>query len=155
MLSDADLRPMHRAIAASSDALALGNMPFGASLVTAQGELLHVSANNQVSSGDCTGHAELVLVREVSAAHGVQALRGGTVYASGEPCAMCCGALFWAGVKRVVFAATQADIALALGGPILPLRSADVLAGASPAVEVEGPLLRPEALAVLGRFNSI
>jgi tRNA(adenine34) deaminase len=154
MLTNADLAPMRLAITASSDALAAGNMPFGASLVTARGELLHTSANNQVTSGDCTGHAELVLVREVSAAHGVHALRGGTVYASGEPCAMCCGAMFWAGVSRVVFAATQDDIAQALGGPVLPLRSADVLAGASPAVMVEGPLLGAEAVAVLRRFKS-
>jgi tRNA(adenine34) deaminase len=154
MLTDADIKPMQRAIAASADALAIGNMPFGASLVTAQGELLHVSANNQVTNSDCTGHAELVLVREVSAAHGVQALRGGTVYASGEPCAMCCGAMFWAGVSRVVFAATQDDIAQALGGPVLPMRSADVLAGASPSVRVEGPLLGAEAVAILKRFKS-
>ena len=62
---------------------------------------------------------------------------------------MCSGAMFWAGVRRIVFAATQRDIALALGGDRLPVGCAAVLAAALPAVEVDGPLLRDEAVAVL------
>jgi tRNA(adenine34) deaminase len=75
-----------------------------------------------------------------------------TVYASGEPCAMCSGALFWGGVSRVVYAATTADIIGALGGASLPIRTTEVLAGASPSVTVEGPVLRDEAVAVLHLF---
>ncbi len=146
---DADIALMQQAIAASRAAWQAGNMPFGATLVSPAGEVLLVSANNQVSAGDCTGHAELVLVREATQQLGAASLRGATVYASGEPCAMCCGALFWAGVRRVVFAASQDQIAAALGGPVLPIHSADVLAGAVPAVAVDGPLLADEALAVL------
>jgi tRNA(adenine34) deaminase len=144
-----DHTPMQRAIDASRDALAAGNMPFGATLVSPAGELLWTAQNNQVTSGDCTGHAELVLVRDATAKLGAAALRGATVYASGEPCAMCSGAMFWAGIRRVVFAASQADIAAALGGDSLPIRSAQVYAGASPAVEVEGPVLPGPAIQVL------
>ncbi len=97
-LTNADHEPMRLAIQASRDAAAVGNMPFGATLVSPAGELLWTARNNQVTSGDCTGHAELVLVREARAALGAEAVRGGTVYASGEPCAMCCGAMFWAGM---------------------------------------------------------
>jgi tRNA(Arg) A34 adenosine deaminase TadA len=149
-----DLGAMRRAIAASREALQAGNMPFGASLVSPAGALLWVSQNKQVSTGDCTGHAELVLVREVSAALGVAALRGATVYASGEPCAMCSGAMFWAGVARIVYAASQAEIAQVLGDPVLPITSAQVLAGARPAVQVDGPLLGAEAVAVLREARS-
>ena len=77
------------------------------------------------------------------------ALRGATVFASGEPCAMCSGAMFWAGISRVVFAASVQDIADALGGPSLPLRCAQALHAAQPPVQVEGGLLREEAVAVL------
>ena len=148
-LTAADHDPMHRAIEASRAAVAAGNMPFGATLVSPDGRLLWTAQNNQVTSGDCTGHAELVLVREARAALGAEAVRGGTVYASGEPCAMCSGAMFWAGIRRVVYAASQDDISAALGGDTLPIRSAQVYAGASPSVQVDGPLLADEAIAVL------
>jgi len=148
-ITAADHEPMRQAIEASREAIAEGNMPFGATLVSPEGSLLWTARNNQITRGDCTGHAELVLVREATAKLGADALRGGTVYASGEPCAMCSGAMFWAGIRRVVFAASQQDIIDALGGEQLPIRSAQVYAGASPAVQVDGPLLGSSAIEVL------
>lgn len=146
-----DARYLREAIAASQRALDAGNMPFGASLVK-DGQLLWVAQNNQRTMADCTGHAEVALVREARTALGPEATQGATVYASGEPCAMCAGAMFWAGVRRVVYAATTPDIEAALGGPSLPMRCADTLAQAQPAVAVDGPFLRDEAVAVLQRF---
>lgn len=144
---------MDLAIRASQQALEVGNMPFGATLLAADGALLHVAGNNQVTSGDCTGHAEMVLLREASMRLGREALRGTTVFASGEPCPMCSGALFWAGVRRVVYAASQQDIADCLGGDTLAVTTAAVLGQGSRAVAVEGPLGRAAAVAVLRRFN--
>ena len=140
---------MRLAIQASQQALDAGNMPFGAALLSRGGELLHVAGNNQVTSGDFGGHAEMVLLREASTRLGREALRGTTVLASGEPCAMCSGALFWAGVRRLVFAASQQDIAECLGGDVLAVTSRQVLERAAPAVEVDGPLLREDAVRVL------
>lgn len=139
---------MQAAIEASRQALAAGNMPFGASLGK-DGRLLWTAQNTQITAQDCTGHAEVVLVREARQALGDDATVGATVYASGEPCAMCAGAMFWAGIRRVVFGATTPDIEAALGGPSLPMRCADALAGAQPAVQVEGPVLRDKAVEVL------
>jgi tRNA(Arg) A34 adenosine deaminase TadA len=139
---------MRAAIEASRQALAAGNMPFGACLGK-DGRLLWTAQNTQITAQDCTGHAEVVLVREARQALGDDATEGATVYASGEPCAMCAGAMFWAGIRRVVFGATTPDIEAALGGPSLPMRCADALAGAQPAVQVEGPVLRDEAVKVL------
>ena len=144
---------MALAIEASARALDAGNMPFGAVLVSPQGKLLAVAENNQVSERDCTGHAEMVLVREVARTQGSGSLTGGTVYASGEPCAMCCGAMFWAGVSKVVYAASQNDITRALGTPALPITSREVLAQATPAMVVEGPLMDAQAVAVLQRMR--
>jgi tRNA(adenine34) deaminase len=143
---------MRLAIGASRDALREGNFPYGAALVSRDATIVHVSRNNQVSTGDCTGHAEVVLVREVAQQHGAPALEGATVYASGEPCAMCSGALFWAGVSRVVFAMPTATINAVGGPPFLVSRTQDVLTGASRPVEVDGPLLEAEAVAVLREF---
>lgn len=143
---------MRLAIAASRQAFREGNFPYGATLVSRDGAIVHVSRNNQVSTGDCTGHAEVVLVREVAQQHGASALEGATVYASGEPCAMCSGALFWAGVSRVVFAMPTATINDVGGPPYLVSRTHEVLAGASRAIEVDGPVLEHEAVAVLREF---
>jgi len=143
-----DLEAMKQAIAASRRALAAGDMPYGAVLMSPAGEVLHVAGNNQNSARDCTGHAEMVLIRQAETRLGLDALRGATVYASGEPCAMCAGALYWAGVSRVVFGASQADI-VAHGGTVLPVGVMEVLGTAQPAVRVEGPLLNDEAVAVL------
>ncbi|MDB5805158.1 MAG: cytosine/adenosine deaminase [Betaproteobacteria bacterium] len=149
MTAEDDARYMRMAIDASHEALHEGNMPYGAVMVSADGELVHVSRNNQVTSGDCTGHAETVLIREVCAAHGADKLAGATVYASGEPCAMCAGAIFWAKVARVVFGASNESIMSVCGPPTLSLNTAAVLAAGSHAIKVEGPLLEEEAVAVL------
>ena len=143
-----ELAAMRLAIAASREALDAGDGPYGATLVSAAGEVLQVARNTKVTSGDFTAHAEMVAVREVAARLGADAVKGSTVFASGEPCAMCAGAMFWAGVKRVVYGATNPQIAALLGGQLLPIRCADVLAGASPAMQVDGPVLDDEAIAV-------
>jgi tRNA(Arg) A34 adenosine deaminase TadA len=149
MTTVADETAMRRAIAASRAALARGDRPYGAVLVSAQGEPLHEAGNREVTTADCTAHAETVLVREAQARLGLDALRGSTVYASGEPCALCAGAMFWAGVRRVVWAASQPLMARLMGGELLPARCAQVLAGSTPPVRVEGPLLEDEAAVVL------
>jgi tRNA(adenine34) deaminase len=146
---DPDSAAMALAIAASRAALGAGDEPYGAALVSARGELLHVAANHQNTRRDVTAHAEVELVREVVEKFGQAALRGGTVYASGEPCAMCSGALYWAGVGRIVFAAASDVMHRISGGDQLPIRCAQVLAGTSRPVQVDGPVLADAAVAVL------
>ena len=144
-----DLAPMRLAIEASREALAAGDAPYGAVLVAPDGRVLHAAANTRHSSRDCTAHAEIVLVREAEARLGIEALHGSTVYASGEPCAMCAGALFWAGVRRIVFAVPNRVMGDLFGGEQLPISCAQTLADVAPAVRVDGPVLEDEALVVL------
>ena len=148
-----DLQALQLAIDASAAAAANGDGPFGATLVVGDSHEWLVAANNVNSAADCTGHAEMVVLRNAQKAWGRPRLRGATLYASGEPCAMCAGALFWAGVSRVVFGATQEDVIRLLGAsPAIPTDSRTTLARAQPAVLIEGPLLNEEACAVLKRF---
>ena len=58
-----DLEAMHLAIDASATAVDNGDGPFGATLVSADGSLVLVAANNVRTASDCTGHAEMVAVR--------------------------------------------------------------------------------------------
>lgn len=143
-----DTTYLRRAFVAARSARAAGDMPFGAVLAR-DGQAVWTSRNRQNTSGDPSAHAELVLLREACAALGPDALRGATVYASGEPCAMCAGAMFWAGVARIVYGAPTPEMDARLGGATLGLRCADALAHAQPPVTVDGPLLLDEALAAL------
>lgn len=140
---------MRLAIEASRAALQRGDEPYGACLVAPDGHVLLVAGNEQHSTHDCTAHAEMVLVRRALAELGAASLQGATVHASGEPCAMCAGALYWAGVAHVAYAVPQPEMAGLLGGRLLPARAAQLLGTAVPPLPVTGEILREEALAVL------
>jgi len=146
-MNPTDQRLLRAAIALSARARDAGNQPYGALLADAQGRVLLEAVNTQVIDRDCTGHAELNLMRDASPRFTREQLAACTVYASGEPCPMCAGALYWSGVGRVVFGLSIESMT-ALGGPDadeLSLHAADVLASGVRPVEVIGPALEDEA----------
>ncbi len=146
MSEDRDLDLMGRAIALSAEAAQRGDACFGAVVADAEGVVLAAVGSTARTSGDPLAHAAIEAVRAAEAAGGMPP--GATLYASGEPCAMCATALFRAGLRRVAFAGGAAP-GLAPG---LGWSCAEVLAAASEPVELVGPLLRPEAEAVRDLF---
>lgn len=150
-MSPLDLAHLRAAIAASLEASRRGDEPYGAVLVDELGTVLLGAGNTQVTERDCTGHAETNLLREATRRFDAETLARCTVYASGEPCPMCAGAIYWSGVRRVVFALDLARMR-ALAGPgadELLLGCRDVLARGMHAIEVLGPALEEEAATVL------
>ena len=102
---------MRRAIALSAEAVAGGGGPFGA-LVWREGRILG-EGRNQVGPGrDPTAHAEVMAIRAACASLGTPKLDGATLYASCEPCPMCLGAAWWAGIGAIVYGNAGADLAL-------------------------------------------
>ena len=101
-LSPDDQGYLLAAVESARDARAHGNHPFGAALVTSDGRVVRAE-NTVVTAGDPTGHAETNLVR-LAASVVRDELASSVLYTSTEPCAMCCGAIFWAGIPRVVYA---------------------------------------------------
>ena len=150
MITETDRGHLRAAIEASRTARDGGNAPYGAVLVDARGETLLTVENSEVTTRDCTAHAEASLVRQASVRFGRETLQASTLYASGEPCAMCAGAIYNAGIGRLVFALGQPRM-YALSGDSggIRLRAAEVLAHGQPQVVVEGPELEDEAAAVL------
>ena len=145
--SEHDLAHLRHAIALSRQARRRGDKPYAAVMVDTRGQVLGEAQNTQVSEHDPTAHAELNLVREAARRHGDDALVGATIYASGEPCAMCAGAIYWSGAARVVFAlaaSTMDRLDPAEAEPSLPGCRA-VLSGGRREVGVAGPLLEDEA----------
>lgn len=142
---DADF--LRRAIERARSALAHGNDPYGAILVSADQQILLEAENTSVSERDCTGHAETNLVREASRRFSPAELAGATLYSSAEPCAMCAAAIHWANIGRLVFAASQARIFEILGDSPEHLRIScrELFAHSQRPIEIVGPLLEDEA----------
>jgi tRNA(Arg) A34 adenosine deaminase TadA len=126
-----------------------GNHPFGALLVDADGNVVVESENTVVTGRDCTGHAETNVMRVASGHFDSEFLQGCTLYTSTEPCAMCAGAIYWANVRRVVFALSEEDLRGIAGhnpdNALLAIPCREVFARGDHEVEVSGPHLEEEA----------
>jgi tRNA(adenine34) deaminase len=155
---DPDLVPMREAIALSEEARKRGNMPFGAVLVAPDGTVLARGENAIVSERDITSHAEINALRAASKTCTPQQIAAATMYASGEPCPMCSGAMIRVGLRRLVFGirATVATPYLpgAAGAMVGSVDCRKVFAIAPTPVDVRGPLIEDEARAPFESFKA-
>lgn len=142
-------RYLRRAFDVARRARANGNHPFGAILVGPDGTVLDEQENAYLPDRDMTGHAERVLMTRASKAHRPAFLAGCTLYSSAEPCAMCAGAIYWAGVGRVVYGMTERQLKAITGdhpeNPTLDLPCEIVFGAGQRTVELVGPLLVEES----------
>ncbi len=126
-----------------------GDYPFGAVIVK-DGKILARGRNLGRTQDDPTAHGEMVAIRRCLAAHSSTALKGATLYTSGEPCVMCMGAIVWCGLGRMVYAASVAQIAAKMNQ--IMITSADVAAKAPwDPVKITGGVLADEAVPILAR----
>ena len=82
-----------------------GDVPVGAVIVDAAGEIVARGRNEKELLGDPTAHAEIVAIREATSLLGDWRLEGMTLVVTLEPCVMCAGAIQAARISRVVFGA--------------------------------------------------
>src|SRR5665647_1912851 len=82
--------------------------PFGA-VVVRDGEIIAVAGNCVTSTNDPTAHAEVVAIREACKKLETFDLSGCEIFASCEPCPMCLGAIMWARIDKLYYAANRAD----------------------------------------------
>ena len=138
---------LRKVIEMSAESRAAGNHPFAALVVDAEGNILAEAFN--AHSADRTSHAEMVALRHASANFPIERMRRTTLYTSAEPCAMCAGAAYWTGVRRVVYALSETRLLNITGShpdnPTLSLPCRQVFAAGQREVEVVGPLLEDEA----------
>jgi tRNA(Arg) A34 adenosine deaminase TadA len=129
-----------------------GSHPFGAILVGPDGAVLIECENGYLPDKDMTGHAERLLATKASTTLDPRLLARCTVYTSAEPCAMCAGAMYWAGIGRVVFGLSERRLKTITGNhaenPTLDLPCRTVFAAGQRPVDVIGPLLEDEAAAL-------
>jgi tRNA(adenine34) deaminase len=112
---------MGRAIELALEAEAAGEVPVGAVLVSADGELLGEGFNQPIRLSDSTAHAEILALRAAGAKLQNYRFDGATLFATLEPCPMCAGAIVHARLARLVFGARD----LRFGGVRSKFRIAD------------------------------
>ena len=146
MADERDLRMMRLALKEAREVGTAGDVPVGA-VVARGGEILGRGGNAREREQDPTAHAEIVALRQASAAVGRWHLEGCTMYVTLEPCAMCAGALVLARLDRLVFGAAdpKAGFAGSLGDLVRDPRL-------NHAIEVEGGVLEEECGELLRAF---
>ena len=118
MMTQADDRWMDVALAEAEAAAARGEVPVGAVLVGPNpGEMLASAGNMIVETKDPTAHAEMLVIRAAAKRLGNERLVGATLYVTLEPCAMCAGAISFARIKRLVYAAQDPKGGAVAHGP--------------------------------------
>lgn len=143
---------MREAIRLSRCAVEHGNEPFGAVLVKA-GEIVYRGENQIYTMHDPTYHAEAGLIRRFCAETAITDLSEYTLYSSCEPCFMCCGAMVWTRLGRLVYGASDMELCEILGVPgAEPARTVFRDSGAR--TEVRAGVLREESIAVLKDYFS-
>src|SRR5258706_4269970 len=133
-------------------ALANGNHPFGAILVDQNHKVLIETEIGYMRADDGTAHADRLLATQACTTLDPDVLKGATLYSSAEPCAMCAGAIYWAGIGRLVYGLSEHRLRTLTGNhpenPTLDLPCREVFASGQRATEVLGPLLEDEAEAL-------
>lgn len=99
-----------RAVEMAWNGIDNGGGPFGA-VIAKDGKIISESYNRVVLTCDPSAHAEILAIRQAAAVLRSYDLSECTLYASCEPCPMCLGAVYWAGIKKVVYACDRSDAA--------------------------------------------
>jgi tRNA(Arg) A34 adenosine deaminase TadA len=134
---------IRRAIALARQARDAGNHPFGA-LLAVNGVVILTAQNTITTGRDPTAHAESNLV--AAAVHRLtsEEIRRSVLYSSCEPCAMCVGKMYWAGIRALVYGLPAVDLAALTSRDFL-VPCADLFAHAREPVAITGPVLPDEA----------
>jgi len=108
-MTDDDKKFLQIAIDLSKDFAARGGFPVGA-IIVRNSEILSQGVSDGKRHNDSTWHAETDAIRKLCSELKTRDLNGVTLYSSMEPCIMCYGAAYWAGIDRIVFAAGKEEL---------------------------------------------
>ena len=105
MSIDQDKHFLQMAVQLAIESVAQGGGPFGA-VITRHNKVVARASNQVTLNNDPTAHAEVSAIRQAGEALKTFSLDECVLYASCEPCPMCTAAIYWAHIKRVVYAAS-------------------------------------------------
>lgn len=120
-----------------------GNTPFGAVLLSKDGEILMEQGNAEKDTGDATLHAELALASRASRTFSKEFLKDCTLVTTVEPCPMCTGGIYWTNIGHIVFGITERRLLEMTGSdeknPTFNMGAEKVIAAGQKDITVEGP----------------
>ncbi len=99
-----DTHFMKEALKQAKEAFASGEVPVGA-IVVWDNKIISRGHNQVERLNDCTAHAEMIALTSAFNTLGSKYLPEATLYVTVEPCLMCCGAMYWSKLKRIVYGA--------------------------------------------------
>lgn len=141
-LTDDDMSHLRRCVDLARAALEAGDEPFGSVLVSGEGRVLRED-RNRAHSKNPTYHPEIAVARWAAENMSESDRKDAVVFTSGEHCAMCSAAHAWAGLGRIVYISSMAQLdewakefGATSGSPINSLAINDV----APNIPVEGPV---------------
>lgn len=108
MITEQDKTFMREAIRLANESIERGGGPFGAVIVK-DGKIVAGSSNSVTIDNDPTAHAEVNTIRQACKTLGTFSLSGCVIYSSCEPCPMCLGAIYWAGISKIFYGNTRKD----------------------------------------------
>jgi tRNA(adenine34) deaminase len=109
---------MLQAFTEAEKAAERGEVPVGAVITDKLGNILAVAGNRTLLDHDPTAHAEMLVIREVAAKLGSERLVDCDMYVTLEPCAMCAGAISFARIRRLYYAASDEKMGAVEHGPV-------------------------------------
>jgi tRNA(Arg) A34 adenosine deaminase TadA len=139
-------RLIGRCYALAEEAVRNGDHPFGALLVM-NGEVVLTAVNTVQTDNDTTRHAEINLVARAERRFSPEELARSVLYTSTEPCAMCTGAIYAAGISAIVFGCSAGAL-YDLVGSDLSIPSREILALGQHTTTITGPILEEEGLQI-------
>ena len=156
-LSAQDGRLLRRAIEVSARSVANGNMPFGALMADADGNILLEAENTGITGNNPLNHAETNLMNMAVTTLTPEQMADATLYTSCEPCAMCSGTMYWGGLNRLVYGMSELQLLEFTGADprnatMRGVGCRNIFESGQRRIEVSGPHLVEEASRVQRDF---
>lgn len=145
-MNNRDIELMREALSLAARAAEIGEIPVGALVVNAKGEIIASAYNLRENKKSATAHAEILAIEQACETLGGWRLQGCTLYVTLEPCPMCAGALVNSRIDRVVFGAY--DMQAGCCGSVVNFNAYPF----NHAFEIEGGVMERECRAALTEF---
>ena len=133
---------MHLALAEAKK----GDAPYGAAIVK-DNEVVAVGHNTVRRDNDPSAHAEINVIRSLTAKIKNPSLEGYTIYTTGEPCPMCATACVWTGISEIVYGASIQDL-ISVNQSQIDISCEEVIAKSFRNIKVTKGILKDECLSL-------
>ena len=143
---------LREAIEVAREGLKSGNPPFG-SIVVVDGVIREKAFNTTRTENNSLAHGEINLLLKIRGALTSDEISRATMYASNEPCPMCCGAIYWSGIRRVVYGSSR-DALTKFRCFGLNVACREIFERGTDSVSVIGPMLENEVMPLYQHFYS-